>query len=53
MHRMCEERQSCRHYIEVQNRIFTCLEVGKMETNYPAITLYASSTNMSCFYFLQ
>jgi len=24
-------------------------EVVKMETNYPAITLYVSSTNMSCF----
>jgi len=41
-----------REYRDVRNRLFTCLEVGKMETNYPAIKLYVSSTNMSCFYFL-
>jgi len=26
---------------------------GTMKTNYPAITMYVSSMNMSCYYFLQ
>jgi len=38
-------------YKDAQNWLFACLEVGKMEKNYHAITLYVSSTNISCFYF--
>jgi len=40
-------------YRDVQNWLFACLEGGKMETNYLAITLHVSSTNMSRFCFYQ